>query len=140
MNLPISGSRWYSLPWGDELRTAEEPGHPLTVYATVQLPTPLKVTRWGPPREGSDLKEGPGPSSGLGCDYMCYGDEVKGSQESTALFVDTQVLVTIQVRRVFAFEPVFGREDKLLSSKRKYTCHLCFSVSESGGGGYSCHS
>ena len=96
MSVCHSGRRWYSLPWGDELRTAEQPGHPLTVYATVQLPTPLKITRWGPLHEGGNHKEDSGPSYGK--DYgICCGDELRGIQGPTA-FVDSQVLVTIQVR------------------------------------------
>lgn len=58
--------------------------HPLSAFATLRLPTPLKATRWGPDS----------------CPEDPFGDRdvsVLAGEEDRSGFVDSQTLVTLQV-------------------------------------------
>lgn len=89
--------RWHSLPWGLQPEAGAHPDPSLVAYATLRLPTPLKVTRWGPAPENK--------SSGTSSRSSLMDEEgLDALEESThdargdAKFEDTQVLVTLQVR------------------------------------------
>ncbi|CAN0265408.1 unnamed protein product, partial [Pylaiella littoralis] len=72
--------RWYSLRLGRDTGAGTNNQHPV-VYATVRLPTPLMVTRWGPHTGRED------PVEGEGSILEGFGEGESG-----------QVLVTLQVR------------------------------------------
>lgn len=71
----------------------------MSIYTTLRLPTPLKVTRWGPgSRVGSfssddDCDE---DDDDVGIADGMLGDRRAGARDSPR-FVDAQVLVTLQV-------------------------------------------
>ncbi|CAM9455296.1 unnamed protein product [Ectocarpus fasciculatus] len=77
--------RWYSLPFGTDTGGGMTGLHPLSAFATIRLPTPLKATRWGPDS----------------CPEDPFGDRdvsVFAGEEDRSGFVDSQTLVTLQVR------------------------------------------
>lgn len=65
-----------------------------SVYATLRLPTPLTVTKWGPTSEMVEASQG---DIMLGGDKGVFRGGAARAQESVS-FVDAQVLVTLQVR------------------------------------------
>lgn len=75
--------RWYSLRLGRDTGAGMNDRQPLASYATVRLPTPLKITRWGPDTGREEPAEGEGSSL----------EELE--QDGSG-----KVLVTLQVNRV----------------------------------------
>ncbi|CAN0001882.1 unnamed protein product, partial [Scytosiphon promiscuus] len=79
--------RWYCLPLRRDTGTRVRGQHCLTAYATLRLPTPLKITTWW-----TDKGRGPAVIS------REEGSSTFESVEGEPGFVDSQILVTLQVR------------------------------------------
>lgn len=105
--------RWYSLLLGRDTGAGTRLHHPLAVYATVRLPTPLEIDRSRPGPGGRERRleeEGDEnePPVGRGDE-----DDEEGGDRSID---DEQVLVTLQVRRGLSPFFAFFAGERCLSS------------------------
>ena len=91
--------RWHSLPWENQPWKGMR-----SLYATLRLPSPLRVSRWVPPLEDGDTcAVGHALSGAKGRKESRLSEpgtfeEGKKNTEHSPSFVDAQILVTLQVR------------------------------------------